>query len=134
MDEDSIFTKIIKGDIPSFKVYEDEYVYAVMDIQPIQPGQVLVIAKPQVDHFMDLPDDAYQGFFAAVKKIARKLRQQYPEKARVGVMVEGLEVAHAHAKVFPFSSDEEYRHRPDTNLKPDLEALAETAKTLYINR
>src|SRR5688572_12909047 len=66
---DSVFTKIINGDIPSHKVYEDELVLAFMDINPVQPGMILVIPKKQIDHFTDLPDEDYQAVMAAVKKI-----------------------------------------------------------------
>lgn len=130
--EDSIFTKIIKGEIPAHKVYEDDKTLAILDIYPIQPGQVLVFPKVQVDHFMDLPDEDYQALWSTVKKVAQKLKQTYTNKDRVAVIVEGLEVAHAHVKVFPFTTDDEFRRLPDKAVEPDHAAYADLAEKLKI--
>ncbi len=130
--QESIFTKIIKGDIPSHKVYEDDRAIAFMDIHPLQPGMVLVVPKVQIDHFMDLPDEDYEALMAAVKKVALRLHEVFPDK-RVGVQIEGLDVPHAHVKIFPFSSSDEFRARPDTDSEPDHGALAEMAERLKIN-
>ncbi len=112
--EDSIFTKIIKGEIPSVKVYEDDKTLAFMDIQPIQPGQVVVVPKTQVPYVWDLSDEDYQALMRAVRIVGKKLRVVFPEKERVAINVEGLGVKnHAHVKVFPFTSAEEYHYRPD---------------------
>lgn len=131
MQQDSVFTKIIKGEIPSHKVYEDDLVLAIMDINPIQPGMVLVVPKKQIDHFMDLPDEDYQALMAAVKKIALKMREVFPDK-RVAVQIEGLDVPHAHVKMFPFASAKEFRAVPNTNTEPNHPALAQMAKKLAI--
>jgi histidine triad (HIT) family protein len=129
--QDSIFTKIIKGEIPSHKVYEDEYSFAFLDIHPIQPGHVLVVPKKQVGFVWDMEGEDYQGLMAAVQKIGQRLREVFPDKARIGVMIEGLEVAeHAHVKIFPFSNEAEYRAEPDTSAEPDHAALAELAKKI----
>lgn len=128
--EDSIFTKIIKGDIPCHKIYEDEFAFAFMDIYPIQSGQVVVVSKKQVSNFFDLEDTDYRGFTDAVKKIAIKMKAVFPDKKRIGVMIEGLEVDHVHAKLFPINSGTEFRAEPDINAEPDHEALAEMAKKL----
>jgi len=131
MAEPSIFTKIINGEIPCHKVYEDEKTFAFLDIYPVQPGQVLVVPKNQVGFVWDLEQDEYQALMATVQKVGQRLREMYPEASRVGVMIEGLDVAdHAHIKVFPFSTAEEYRNVPDTNKEPDHAALAELAKRL----
>lgn len=128
--EDSIFTKIIKGEIPCHKVYEDDKTLAFLDIHPIQPGHVLVVPKRQVSFVWDLDDDDYQALMATVRKVARRLRAAFPDKERVGVMIEGLDVAdHAHVKIFPFSKGE-YRVIPDMTAEPDHEALAELARKL----
>ena len=71
MAEDSIFTKIIKGEIPSHKIYEDERTLAFVDINPIQPGQVVVVSKAQVDSFMDLADEDYSALWQTVRNVAR---------------------------------------------------------------
>lgn len=129
--EDSVFTKIIRGDIPSHKVYEDDLTIAFMDINPVQPGMVLVIPKKQIDHFTDLPDEDYQAVMAAVKKIGVKMREVFPDK-RVAVMIEGLDVPHAHVKIFPFTSAQEFRALPNTNTEPNHDALAQMAQKLHI--
>lgn len=127
---DSIFTKIIKGQVPCHKIYEDDRTLAMLDIHPVQPGQVLVVSKVQVDHVWDLTDEDYAALWETVKKVGRRLRQCYPHKARVAVIVEGIEVAHAHVKVFPFTTDEEFRLKPDMHLQPSHEELAKLAQTL----
>ncbi len=132
-DQDSIFTKIIKGEIPCHKVYEDESVLAFLDIHPIQPGQVLVIPKKQIDHLWDVPDQDYEAVMVVCKKIAHKLREVFPDKQRVAMLLEGLDVAHAHIKLFPFDTDDEFRYVPDMTAEPDHEALAALAKKLMFN-
>lgn len=130
--EESVFTKIIKGEIPCHKVYEDELTLAFMDIDPVQPGMVLVIPKKQIDHFTDLPDEDYQAVMAAVKKIGMKMRDVFPDK-RVAVMIEGLDVPHAHVKMFPFASAGEFRALPNTNTEPNHPALAQLAEKLMVD-
>jgi histidine triad (HIT) family protein len=127
---DSIFTKIIKGEIPSHKVYEDDKTYAFMDIHPIQPGHVLVVTKTPAETFLDLSEEDAVAFWSTIRKVGQKLRDTFPKKRRIGLMIEGLDVAHAHAKVFPVDTGEEYRHLPDENAEPDHVALAEMAKKL----
>ena len=128
--KDSIFTKIIKGEIPCHKVYEDDRTFAFMDIHPIQPGHVLVISKTQVSNFFELEGDDYSALFATVKKVALKLKEQFPTKRRIGVMIEGLEVDHVHVKVFPVDTPDQYRAHPDLDAEPDHAALADMAKRL----
>jgi histidine triad (HIT) family protein len=129
MDE-TIFTKIIKGEIPCHKVYEDDWTLAMVDINPIQPGMVLVVAKKQVDHLWDLPDEDYQAMMTTVRKVARRLREVFPDKARVGMIVEGFEVPHAHVKIFPINSGNELRAIPGE--APSDEAMATLAKQLAL--
>ena len=131
MMADSIFTKIINGDIPAHKVYEDEKVLVFMDIHPIQPGQVLVIPKAQVGFIWDLIPEDYQALMSIVQKVGQRIREVFPDKARVGVMIEGLDVTdHCHVKVFPFSNEDEYRNVPDASQEPDHSALAAIAQKL----
>ena len=127
--KDSIFTSIIKGEIPCHKVHEDEKTLAFMDIHPIQTGMVLVVPKTQVDHFMDLAEADYQALMATVQKVAQKMHQIFPDK-RVGVQIEGLDVPHAHVKVFPFRTGEEFHAKQDMSKEPDHAALAKTAALL----
>lgn len=129
---DSIFTKIIKGEIPCHKVYEDDKTLAFLDIHPIQPGHVMVIPKAQVDHLWDLEEQDYQAVMATVKKVANRQREVL-KPIRVGVHVVGLDVPHAHVHVFPFNTMAEYRNAPDMTADPDNVALAEMAEKLRFN-
>ena len=132
MQEPSIFTKIINGDIPSHKIYEDEHTYAFLDIHPVQTGQVLVVPKKQVAFVWDLETTDYQALMAAVQKVGTRIREVFSDKDRVGVMIEGLDVVdHAPVKVFPFSKGE-YRQLPDMEAEPDHEVLAAIAEKLRI--
>ncbi|MEO8863361.1 MAG: HIT family protein [Candidatus Saccharimonadales bacterium] len=125
---DTIFTKIIKGELPCHRVYEDDKTIAFMDIHPVQPGMVLVVAKNPVDQFMDLPDEDYIALMLVVKTIAQKMRIHYPG-ARIGVQIEGLDVPHAHVKLIPIYSSADFHASPDAN-EPDHEALESIAKKL----
>jgi len=128
--QDSIFTKIIKGEIPSHKVYEDTKTFAFLDIHPVQPGMVLVVPRVQVAFAWDLTDEDYRALMATAKKVALKIRQVFPEKTHVGMQIEGLDIAHAHLKIFPFSTPEEFHNHPDMNAEPDHNALAVVADKL----
>lgn len=128
--EPSIFTRIINGEIPCFKIYEDEKTIAFLDIHPIQPGHVLVVPKTQMGNFYELSDDDYVAFFATVKRIAELLRRKFPAKNRIGLMIEGLDVDHVHAKLFPINNGDEYRFNPDMSADPDMTALGEMADFL----
>ena len=125
--EDSIFTKIIKGEIPCRRVYEDEQTFAFMDIHPVQHGHVLVVSKRQVANFYELEDGEYQALMATVKKIALRLESIFPEKKKIAAVIEGLEVDHVHVKLYPIDSGEELRNVPDMNQEPDHDALAKLA-------
>lgn len=130
---DSIFTKIIKGEIPSHKIYEDDKTFAFMDIHPIQPGHVLLVPKAQVPTVWELSYEDYKALTTAMRKIARKLQQVFPDKKRIGIIIEGLEMLdHAHVKIFPINSGDELRHLPDPDAEPDHSALAALAEKLKI--
>lgn len=126
---DSVFTKIIKGEVPAYKIYEDEKTLAFLDIHPAQPGHTLVIPKKQVEFAWDLEDEDYQAVMAAAKKVARRMREVL-DAPYVGVKVIGIDVPHTHIHLIPFSTTEEFQYRPDLNAEPDYEALAEMAKKL----
>jgi histidine triad (HIT) family protein len=126
----SVFTKIINGEIPSHKIYEDEKTFAFMDIHPIQPGMVLVVTKNPQEEAWTLPLEDYQGLWDTVRKIAIKMKQVFPAKQRIGVMLEGLDVPHVHVKIFPIDTGEEYRAVPDMGADPNHDALAEIASKL----
>lgn len=105
---DSIFTKIIKGEIPCNKIYEDDLTLAFLDINPLQPGHVLVVPKLQVDEFQDLPEKEYAAVWSTVKKIVKKQKDVIGCK-RIGIQVIGLDVPHAHVHLIPFNTLEEFK-------------------------
>lgn len=129
--EDSIFTRIIKGEIPCHKIYEDDKTFAFLDIHPVQPGHILVIPKTQIDHIWDLSDDDYLAVMATAKKIAAHQRQQLPVD-RIGVQIMGLDVPHAHVHLIPFSTSEQFRTVPDMASEPDHAALSAMAERLRL--
>jgi histidine triad (HIT) family protein len=121
---DSIFTRIIKGELPSNKIYEDDKNVAFLTIQPVQPGHTLVVPKRQIDHLWDLPDEDYQSLMAASKKVAIRLGQVIGKK-RVGVKVEGFEVSHAHVHLIPMDSVAEYNALPRNATAVELAEMAQ---------
>jgi len=100
----SIFTRIVNGEIHSWKVAEDENFYAFLDISPVAKGHTLVIPKREVDYLFDLDDETYLGLQLFAKKVALGIQNAIPCK-KVGVMVLGLEVPHAHIHLVPMQSE-----------------------------
>ena len=100
----SIFTKIVNGEIPAWKVAEDENFFAFLDIFPVAKGHTLVIPKKEVDYLFDLDDETYVGLQLFAKKVAAGIQRAIPCK-KVGVMVLGLEVPHAHIHLVPMQSE-----------------------------
>ncbi len=128
---ESIFTKIIRGDIPSHKIYEDDLVYAFLDIHPVQPGHTLVIPKQEVEFIWDLSTEDYQAVMAAAQKIALNLREKLSVRY-VGTQIVGVDVPHAHVHLIPFNTVQEFRNLPDMRDEPDHAALAKLAEKLRI--
>lgn len=130
--EDSIFTKIINGEIPCHKVYEDARVLAFLDINPMTPGHTLVVPKKQIDHLWDLDDETYQYTMQIAKTVANRQREVL-QPARVGMSLEGFEVPHAHIHIFPLVkglTSTVIDHAKTGSQEPDHAALAEMAKKL----
>ncbi|MFW5892230.1 MAG: HIT family protein [Bacteroidota bacterium] len=98
----TIFTKIVKGEIPSYKVAENEEFLAFLDINPLAEGHTLVIPKKETDYIFDMADEQYQKLFLFAKKVAKAI-DQVVECKRVGIAVLGLEVAHAHIHLVPIN-------------------------------
>lgn len=98
----SIFSKIISGEIPAYKILEDDKYLAFLDIQPLAIGHTLVIPKQETDYIFDLEDDSLSGLILFSKQVAKVLRKTIPCK-RVGVAVIGLEVPHAHIHLIPLN-------------------------------
>ena len=99
----SIFTRIIRGEIPCHKVAEDDHFLAFLDINPLREGHTLVIPKVEVDKFFDLPIDVLSGIMPFSQSVARKIAKVMPCD-RIGVSVIGLEVPHAHVHLIPINS------------------------------
>lgn len=100
----TIFSKIAAGEIPSYKIAEDESYFAFLDINPMAKGHVLVIPKQEIDYIFDLEDDTLAGMMVFAKKVAKAIAQAVP-CLRVGVMVVGLEVPHAHIHLIPIQKE-----------------------------
>jgi len=126
--QDSIFTKIIKGEIPSHKVYEYEKTLAFLSIYPSVEGHTLVIPKAQVESLWDLSTDDYQALMETTRKVALRLRDVF-DVERVGEKVIGLDVPHAHVHLVPFNTPEEY-YAKETTDEPNHVALAAVAQRL----
>lgn len=120
----SIFTRIVRGEIPSHKVCEDDAHLAFMDINPIQPGHVLVIPKAEVDYLFDLDPEAYAALWTFVRRVEAGVRAA-THCQRVVVVVVGYEVPHAHIHLIPTNELNDYPIPPRT--QPPAEVLAETA-------
>lgn len=100
----TIFSKIAAGEIPSYKVAEDDRYFAFLDINPVAEGHTLVIPKHEEDYIFNLPDDEYAGLQLFAKRVAEALRKAVPCK-RIGVAVMGLEVPHAHIHLVPINKE-----------------------------
>lgn len=96
----TVFTKIIAGEIPCYKVAENDKFFAFLDISPLSKGHTLVIPKKEIDYVFDIEDDLYQEFWAFAKKVAKAIDKTIPSK-KIGIAVIGLEVAHAHIHLVP---------------------------------
>ena len=124
----SVFSKIIAGEIPSFKVAEDERFLAFLDIQPLREGHVLVVPKIEVDKVYELPDDYLAAFFGFARPIAQAMEKAFP-CTRVGISFIGLEVPHAHMHLVPIDSPDDlnFTRKP---LAPSMDELAEVHRRL----
>ena len=129
MAEDSIFTKIIKGELPSHKVYEDELTIAIIPLHTLALAHVLVIPKLQVEQYFELPEKDYQALMLTTQKVAKRV-DEVIKPFRVGLKVEGVDVNHAHIHVIAFDTHEQYIEVEDMNSPVDHEKLAELARKL----
>lgn len=120
----TIFTKIVRGEIPSYKIAEDERYYAFLDINPLAKGHTLVIPKQEIDYIFDLDAELLGGMMVFAQKVAKALKQTVPCN-RVGVVVLGLEVPHAHIHLIPLNRES------DINFSnPKLKLTVEEFETL----
>lgn len=125
----TIFTKIVNGEIPCYKVAEDENYFAFLDINPLAEGHTLVIPKREEDYIFNLEDEELGGLMKFAKKVAESLKANI-ECKRVAVVVLGLEVPHAHIHLIPISSEADVDFRkPKLQLsKEQFVAIAEKVK------
>jgi histidine triad (HIT) family protein len=123
----TIFTKIINGEIPCYKIAEDENYFAFLDIRPVVRGHTLVIPKKEIDYIFDLDDVDLSSMMLFAKKVSKALQQVIPCK-RIALMVLGLEVPHAHIHLLPIQSEAEFdiknKHSfPDDEMKAIAQAV-----------
>lgn len=115
----TIFSKIVAGEIPSYKIAEDEFHYAFLDISPLQKGHTLVIPKREVDYIFDLTDEEIARLQVFAKKVAVAIKKAIP-CVKVGQCVLGLEVPHAHIHLVPMQSEKDMRFtNPHLQLTPE---------------
>ena len=115
----SIFSRIIAGEIPSYKVAEDENYYAFLDINPLTEGHTLVVPKKEIDYSFDLDDDTLTDMMLFAKQVATNIKQKIDCK-RVAMVVLGLEIPHAHIHLIPIQSEKDVDfHREKLKLTPD---------------
>ena len=120
----SIFTKIISGEIPSYKVAENEKFYAFLDINPNAKGHTLVVPKEEVNKLFDLDEELYNELMSFSRKIAIAIEKAVPCK-RIGLSVIGLEVPHVHVHLIPLQAMEDIQFIKKVTLQPEeFEAIA----------
>jgi histidine triad (HIT) family protein len=125
----SIFTKIVAGEIPCYRIAEDENYLAFLDVNPNAKGHTLCIPKQEINKLFDLDDEAYLGLMAFAKKVAVALEKTVPCK-RISMAVIGLEVPHAHVHLIPLNEMDEMRFQNKVSLTPEeFNALAQAIQT-----
>lgn len=129
----SIFTKIIAGEIPSFKIAETDRYFAFLDIHPLAKGHTLVIPKKETDYILDVEDEEYAGLFAFAKKVGHAI-EKVIECKRIGITVIGLEVPHAHIHLIPINSiyDMDFKQPKLSFTKDEFQEVADQIKAAYI--
>lgn len=125
----SIFSKIVQGEIPAYKVVEDDYFLAFLDVNPLAKGHTLIIPKKEVDYIFDLDDTLYSGLFVFAKKVAKALEASVSCE-RIGVAIIGLEVPHAHIHLVPINHVGDINFAaPRVKLSPEqYQEIADTIK------
>ncbi|GEL10006.1 histidine triad (HIT) family protein [Flavobacterium glycines] len=125
----SIFTKIVNGEIPCYKIAEDENYFAFLDINPNAKGHTLCIPKVEVDKIFDLDEEVYLGLMQFSRKVAKAIEKTVPCN-RIAISVIGIEVPHAHVHLIPLNTMEDIRFQKKAALtKQEFEKLAEEIRT-----
>ena len=125
----TIFSRIIAGELPSYKVAEDDNFYAFLDINPVTWGHTLVVPKKEVDYIFDIEDDELGKMMSFTKKVAKAIKEAIPCK-KVGMAVLGLEVPHAHIHLVPLQGegDMDFKHKIEN---PDPKKMEEIAMAIF---
>jgi len=128
----SIFTKIVNGEIPSYKIAETSDYYAFLDINPLAQGHTLVIPKQEVDYIFDIEDELYKGLFSFAKKVGKAIEAVVPCK-RIGITVIGLEVPHTHIHLIPINSiyDMDFKQAKLKFEAEEFEQIASAIREVY---
>ena len=126
----SIFTKIINGEIPSYKVAENDEFFAFLDINPLVKGHVLVIPKKEIDYIFDIDNELYSRFFVFAKELAKAI-EKVISCERIGISVVGLEVPHAHIHLIPINNVEDMSFTKQ-RAKISSESMARLAQSISI--
>ena len=129
----SIFTRIVQGEIPCYKVAEDDAYLAFLDISPLAKGHVLVIPKQEVDYIFDMDSAHYQGLWAFAQRVSRAVKAAVP-CTRIGVAVIGLEVPHAHIHLIPMNrvSDMNFANPKLSLPKEEMEAVCAAIRSHWV--
>ena len=129
----TIFSKIIAGEIPSYKIAEDEKFYAFLDINPIVWGHTLVVPKQEIDYFFDISDDSIGDMMIFTKKVSEAIKKTIPCK-KIGMAVLGLEVPHAHIHLIPLKNegDMDFHHKIENPSPEKMQAIADLIASNFI--
>ena len=122
--KDSVFTKIINGEIPAYVIYEDERTIAFLDINPVQYGHTLVVPKAQIEALEDLEDEDYEAVMATVRRLSIHLKEELGAE-RICLKVEGFDVPHAHVHLIPCDVAADFFESPEEAVPEDLAELGE---------
>ena len=118
----TLFSKIIDGQLDSYKIYEDDFTFALLDIFPYQKGHTLIVPKIEVDYFVDVPEPFYSAVFKTAQKISPAI-QKATNCLRVGMMVQGVEVPHFHLHLIPMFENRQFLGK---KMKPNALEMRET--------
>jgi len=129
----TIFTKIVKGEIPSYKIAETDNYYAFLDINPLAKGHTLVIPKKETDYILDIEDEEFKGLFAFAKKVGIAIEKVISCK-RMGITVIGLEVPHAHIHLIPINSiyDMDFKQPKLKFSNQEFQDIAESIRAEFV--
>jgi histidine triad (HIT) family protein len=130
MSEPTLFTRIIRGELPSHKIYEDNNTLAFLSIYPARPGHVLVVPKKEVAYIEDMAPEDFVLLMASVKKVVDRLAKVFGAEYRICIKVAGFDVPHVHVHVQPCKDPSDFRAHEDPSIEPDHAALAAMAKKL----